>query len=31
VVTPDARVSGVSTTEIVDDILSEIPMPQLRA
>jgi len=28
---PDARVSGVSTTEIVDDILSEIPMPQLRA
>jgi len=31
VVTPDARVSGVSTTEIVDDILSDMPVPQLRA
>ncbi|WP_418284106.1 AAA family ATPase [Halorubrum sp. DTA46] len=31
VVTPDARVSGVSTREIVDDILSELPVPQLRA
>ncbi|WP_435095587.1 AAA family ATPase [Halorubrum sp. N11] len=31
VVTPDARVSGVSTTEIVDDILSKMPVPQLRA
>ncbi|KKF39359.1 ATPase [Halorubrum saccharovorum] len=30
VVTPDARVSGVSTTEIVDDILSDLPVPQLR-
>ncbi|WP_123620140.1 MoxR family ATPase [Halorubrum sp. CSM-61] len=30
VVTPDARVSGVSTTEIVDDVLSDLPVPQLR-
>jgi len=30
VVTPDARVSGVSTAEIVDDVLSDLPVPQLR-
>jgi len=31
VLTPDARVEGVSTSEIVSDILSAVPVPQLDA
>ncbi|GAA0233307.1 AAA family ATPase [Halobaculum roseum] len=31
VITPDARVDGVETTDIVSEILSDVPVPQLNA